>query len=188
MAARQASLSFPTSWSLLKLKCIELVMPFNHLILCHPFLLLLISPSIRVFSWWAGSSHQVAKVLELQLQSFQWIFPWGLTGLISLPSKGLSRVFSSPTVQRHQFFDAQPSLLLFQVTWYVISSNIFFGSRITVESDCSHKIKTITPWKKSSDKPIKSIKKHRNHFANKGTYSQSYGLSSSHVLEERVGP
>ena len=50
---------------------------------------------------WAGSSHQVAKALELQLQhqSFQGIFqdwfPLGLTGLISLQSKGLSRVFSS---------------------------------------------------------------------------------------------
>ena len=62
-----------------------------------------------------------------------------------------------------------------------VTDCIFFGSRITVESDCSHKIKTITPWKKSSDKPIKSIKKHRNHFANKGTYSQSYDFSSSEV-------
>ena len=65
---------------------------------------------------WAGSSHQVSKVLELQLQhqSFQWIlrlisFP-GLTGLISLQSKGLSRVFSNPTVQKQQFFSAQLSL------------------------------------------------------------------------------
>ena len=61
-----------------------------------------------------GSSHQVAKVLGLQLQqqSFQWIFRvdflLGLTGLISLQSKRLSRVFSSTTVQKHQFFSAQP--------------------------------------------------------------------------------
>ena len=49
--ARQASLSFTSSWSLLKLMSIESVMPFNHLILCHPFLLLpSIFPSIRVFS------------------------------------------------------------------------------------------------------------------------------------------
>ena len=64
---------------------------------------------------WVGSSHQVAKVLELKLQhqSFQWIqcwFPLGLTGLISLLSKGLSRVFSSNTVQKHQFFGTQLSL------------------------------------------------------------------------------
>ena len=56
-----------------------------------------------------SSSHQVAKVLELQLQSFQWMnlqgwFPLGLNGLISLLSKGLSRVFSSTTIQKHQFF------------------------------------------------------------------------------------
>ena len=74
-AVCQASLSFSISQGLLKLMSIELVMPSNHLILCHPLLLLpSIFPSIRVFSniW---SLHRVAKVLELQLQhqSFQWI-------------------------------------------------------------------------------------------------------------------
>ena len=64
----QASLSFTISWSLLKLVSIELVMPSNHLILCHPLLLLpSIFPSIRAFSN-ESSLHQVAKVLELQLQ------------------------------------------------------------------------------------------------------------------------
>ena len=49
--AHQASLSFTISWSLFKLMFIELVMPYNHLILCHPLLLLpSIFPSIRVFS------------------------------------------------------------------------------------------------------------------------------------------
>ena len=68
----QASLSFIISWSLLKLTSTELVMPSNHLVLCHPLLLLpSIFTSIRV-----GSSHQVVKVLEFQLQhqSFQLIF------------------------------------------------------------------------------------------------------------------
>ena len=63
---------------------------------------------------WVSSSHQVGKVLEFQLQhqSFQWIFrvPLGLTGLISLLSKGLSRVFFSTTVHNHQFVITQPSL------------------------------------------------------------------------------
>ena len=62
---------------------------------------------------WVGSSHQLAKVLELQHHSFQWIqscFHLGLTGLISLLSKRLSRVFSNTTVQKHQFFSAQLSL------------------------------------------------------------------------------
>ena len=75
--AHQASWSIANSWSLLKLMSIESVMPSNHIILCHPLLLLLsIHPSIRVFSKWVSSSHQVAKVLEFQLQhqSFQWIF------------------------------------------------------------------------------------------------------------------
>ena len=59
---------------------------------------------------WIGSSHQMVKVLELQFQyqAFQWIL--GLTALISLLFKGLSRVFSNITVQKHQFFGPQPSL------------------------------------------------------------------------------
>ena len=62
---------------------------------------------------WVSSSHQVAKVLEFQLQhqSFQWnTQDWSLlgwTGWISLQSKGLSRVVSNTTVQKHQFFGAQ---------------------------------------------------------------------------------
>ena len=58
---------------------------------------------------WVSSSHQVAKVMGLQLQhqSFQCVqgwFPLGLTGLISLQSKGLPRIFSSTILQKHQFF------------------------------------------------------------------------------------
>ena len=65
---------------------------------------------------WVGSSHQMVKVLELQLQpsvlpmNIQNWFPLGLTDFISLLSKGLSRVFSSTTVWKHQFLGTQPSL------------------------------------------------------------------------------
>ena len=65
---------------------------------------------------WVNSLHEVAKVLEFQLQhqSFQGLntqdwSPLGWTGWISLQSKGLSRVFSNTTVQKHQFFGAQLS-------------------------------------------------------------------------------
>ena len=65
---------------------------------------------------WVNSSHPVPKVLELVSASvfpmnIQGWFPLGLTGLISLLSKRLLRVFSSATVQRHQFFSSQPFLL-----------------------------------------------------------------------------
>ena len=77
-AARQAFLSFTISQSLAQFMSIELVMLSNHLILCHPLLLRLPSnsPSIRVFFQRVNSLHQVAKVLQLQLQhqSFQGIF------------------------------------------------------------------------------------------------------------------
>ena len=67
--ACQASLFFTIFHSLLKLMPLELVMPSKHLILYHPLLLLpSVFPSTRVFSQWVGSSHQVAKGLELQLQ------------------------------------------------------------------------------------------------------------------------
>ena len=65
---------------------------------------------------WVSSLHQVAKVLEFQLQhqSYQWNTqdwsPLEWTGWISLQSKRLSRVFSNTTVQKHQFFSAQLSL------------------------------------------------------------------------------
>ena len=81
-AAHQTSLSSTVSWSLLELMSIESVMQSNCLILCCPLLHVpSVFPSIKVSSneglfQWAGSSHQVAKVLELQLQhqSFQWVF------------------------------------------------------------------------------------------------------------------
>ena len=72
---------------------------------------------------WVSSSQQVTKVLEFQLQPKYWTFSFSIitskeipgwspsewTGWISLQSKGLSRVFSNTTVQKQQFFGAQPS-------------------------------------------------------------------------------
>ena len=58
---------------------------------------------------------------------------------------------------------------------------IFLGSKITVDSDCSHDIKLLAPQKKSYDKSRQRVKKQRRHFVNKGPYSQSYGFFSSHV-------
>ena len=116
-ATPQASLSFTISRSLLKFMSIESTMPSSHLILCLPILLLpLIFHSIRVFSnestvcirWPKYWSFSFSTVLPMKNQGW---FPLGLTGLISLLSKRLSRVFSSTTVQRHQFFGSQHFLL-----------------------------------------------------------------------------
>ena len=79
------------------------MMPSNHLIVCHPLLLLPCLSQLQSLFHGVASLHQVARVLELQHQSFQWIFyeywfPLGLTGLISVLSETLSRVFSSTTV------------------------------------------------------------------------------------------
>ena len=112
----QASVSITNSHSLLKLMSIKSVMPSSHLILCCPLLLLpSVFPRIRVFSndsvlcirwpkYWSFS------FLISTSNGYSGLTSLGLTGLISLLSKGLSRVFSSTTVRKHQFFGAQPSL------------------------------------------------------------------------------
>ena len=89
--------------------------PMNHLILCHPLLLPSISPSIRVFSNESALRIRWPKYWSFSFsispsQQYSGWFPLGLTGWISLLSKGLSRVFSNTTVQKHQFFSTQPFL------------------------------------------------------------------------------
>ena len=66
-------------------------------------------------------------------------------------------------------------------TMETVTDFIFLGSNISVNSDFSHKIKTLAPWKKSYDKARQCTQKQRHHFANKDPYSQSYGCPSSHV-------
>ena len=117
-AARQVSLSITNSRSLLKLMSIASVMPSNHLILCCPRLLLpSIFPSIRVFS--------NESVLHIRWPKY-WSFNFSISpsneysGLISfrmdwldlLAVQRTSRVFSNTTVQKHQLFSVQLSLLV----------------------------------------------------------------------------
>ena len=115
ITARQASLSITNSRSSRRLTSIESVMPYSHLILCRPLLLLPPIPSsIRVFSnestihmrwpeYWSFSFSIIPSKEIPGLISFR------RTGWISLQSKGLSRIFSNTTVQKHQFFGIQPS-------------------------------------------------------------------------------
>ena len=116
-AALQASLHFIISQSLLRLMSTESVMPPNHL--SHPlsppspFAFNLFQhqsesfPMSQLFSLGGHNTGASASVLLMNIQGW---FPLGLTDLISLQSQGLLRVFSSTTVQKHQFFSAQPFL------------------------------------------------------------------------------
>ena len=113
IVAHQASLSITNSQSSLRLTSIESVMPSSHLILCCPLLLLPpIPPSVRVFSnestlrmrWPKYWSFSFSNILPKNTQGWS---PSEWTGWISLQSKGLSRVFSNTTVQKHQFFGTQ---------------------------------------------------------------------------------
>ena len=111
-AACQVSLSITNSQSLPKLMSIDSVIPSIHLILCHLLLLLSIFPSIRVFSNESALHIRWPKYWSFSFNispSQDWS-PSEWTGWISLQSKGLSRVFSNTTVQKHQFFGAQISL------------------------------------------------------------------------------
>ena len=115
-AALQALLSSTISWSLLRFMSIELAMLSNHLILCCPFAFYLQSfaasgffPMSQFFSSGGQSIGASVSASALPMNIQDW-FPLRLTGLSSLQSRGLSRVFSNTTVQKHQFFDTQPSL------------------------------------------------------------------------------
>ena len=118
-AARQASLSFTIFWSLLKHISIESVMASNHLILCHLLPLLPSEsfqssesfPMSRLFISGSQSIETSASSSVLPMNVQGW-FSSGLTGLISLLSKGLWRVFSSTTVRKHHFFGTKPSLFI----------------------------------------------------------------------------
>ena len=105
-AAGQTSLSITNSWSLLRLISVQSVMPSNQLILCCPFLLLPQSfpasgsfPMSQLFA--SGGHWSSASVLPMNIQDW---FHLEWTGWLSLQSKGLSRVFTNTTVQKHQFF------------------------------------------------------------------------------------
>ena len=112
-AACQGSLSVTNSQSLLKFMFIKSVMPSNNLIHCHPILFLPsifpASGSFPVRQFFASGGQNIgvsasASVLPMNIQAW---FPLEWTGWISLQSKGLSRVSSNTTLQKHQFFGAQ---------------------------------------------------------------------------------
>ena len=116
IAAHQASLSITNSRSPPKPISIESVMPSNHLILCCPLLLLPqsfpASGSFQTNQLFASGGQSIgvsASTSVLPMNTQDWS-PLGWTGWIFLQSKGLSRVFSNTTVQKHQFFGAQLSL------------------------------------------------------------------------------
>ena len=112
-AALQASLSITNSQSWLKLMSIKSVMPSNHLFLCCPLVLQAsIFPIIEVFSYESVLRIRCQNIgvsaseSVLPMNIHGWL-PLGWPAWISLLSKGLSRVFSNTTVQKHQFFSAQ---------------------------------------------------------------------------------
>ena len=131
-AARQASLSITNSRNLPKHLSIYSVMPSNNLILCHPLLSCLQSfPASESFlrsQLFASGGQSIgvsASTSVLPMNTQDWS-PLGWTGWISLQSEELSKVFSNTTVQKHQFFSAQLSLLSYSHihTWLLENKTI----------------------------------------------------------------
>ena len=113
IVACQASLSITNSWSLPKLMSIESVMPSSHSFSVVPFSSCPQSfpasrsfPMIQLFASGGQSIGVSASTSVLPMNTQDWS-PLGWTGWISLQSKGLSRIFSNTTVQKHQFFGPQ---------------------------------------------------------------------------------
>ena len=113
-AARQNSLFFTLSQNLLKRMSIESVMPSNHLIPCHPLLLLpSIFPASGSFTMscifpWGGQSIGASVSASVLPRNIQGWFPLELTGWISLQSKGLPRLLQHHN-SKASIFGAQPS-------------------------------------------------------------------------------
>ena len=122
IAAHQASLFITNSQSLLKLMSIKLVMPSNHFILFSSCLQSFPPsgsfPMNQLFTSGGQSigASALASVLPVNILNS---FPLGLTGSISFQSKGLSRVFSNTTVQKHQSFD-----------FYDVKSDLFIVNKL----------------------------------------------------------
>ena len=119
--AHQASLSFTISQSLHKRMSIELVMPSNHLILCHPLLLPSVFPSIRVFASGGQSigASTSASVLPMNIQGW---FSLELTGWISLMSQGLSKESSPAFTISMKLCESYLSWSWRYVLWCLIQS------------------------------------------------------------------
>ena len=176
--------------SLLKLMA---MMPSKQLILCCPLLPLPYLSQHQGLFQWVDSSHQVDKVLDLQLQyqSFQWQgwFPLRLTGLISSLSKGLSEAFSSTTVQKHQFFSAQsslwslsrfviaflPSRKCLLISWLQLPSAVILEPKKTKSVTASIFLPIYLPWSDGTE--CQNIKEQRSICQQRSIY----GFSRSHV-------
>ena len=145
-AACQASLSLTISWDFPKFISILLVTLYNHLILCCPFFFCLKSfpasgsfPMSQFFASGGQNIRDSALLVSVLPMTIQDWFPLGLTGLISLQSKGLSRVFSNSTVQKHQFS------FLYGPTPMIVLMSLFaeISERWSLSTSCKRRSLTV---------------------------------------------
>ena len=147
---------FTLSRSLFKLMSIELVIPSNHLILCWPLFCFQFFPASESFPMsqlFAAGGQSIgasASASVLPMNNQDWL-PLGLTGLISLLSKRLSRVFSSTANWKHQFFGAQAFLWTNSHIWsWSILEKVWITGKSTT-------MKKLDYWKKYFVKNFDSL-------------------------------
>ena len=105
-----------------------------------------------------------------------------LKSLLMKVKKESEKVGLKLSIQKTKIMASGP-ITLWQIdgeTMETMTDFTFLGSKITVDGDCNHEIKTLGPWKKSYDQTRQHIKKQRHYFADKGPSSQRYGFSGSH--------
>ena len=103
-----------------------------------------------------------------------------LKSLLMKVKRESEKVSLKLNIQKAKIMVSDP-ITSWQIDGETVRDFILGGSKITADGDCSHKIKTLAPWKKSYDQRRQHFKKQRHYFANKGPSSQSYGFPSSCV-------
>ena len=168
--ACQASLSLTNSQSLLKL--IELVMPSNHLILCHPLLLKIAGRSINNLKY----IDNITLVAESEEE---------LKSLLMKVKEESKKVGLIVNIQKTKIMASGP-ITSWQIdgeTIETVTGSFWWGggSKITADGDCSHEIKRCLLLGRKAMTNLDSMLKSKHYFTNKGPSSQSYGFSTSHV-------
>ena len=162
---------------------------YNKAVYCHPaYLTYMQSTSHKMPGWMKHKLEwrlrgEVSITSDMQMTPPLWCKEELKSLLVKVKDES-EKAGLKLNIQKTKILESDP-ITSWQIdgeTMETVADFIFLGSKITVDSECSHEIKKhLLPWKKSNGKPRQHIKKQRHYFAYKGPHSQSYGFSSSHV-------
>ena len=112
-----------------------------------------------------------------------------LKGLLKKVKEGSENVGLKLNIQKIKIMASGPitSRQIDGETVETVADSAFLVSKITADGECSHEVKTLSPWKESYDQPRQHIKKQRHRFVNKGLSSQGYGFFQWSCMDVTVG-